>query len=58
MLDTLRYDIAQNGRYRTISLTLCVLSHISSRGFAAGREGGGLLTAQFTVEEYICQKTV
>ena len=24
----------------------------------AGREGGGLLTAQFTVEEYICQKTV
>ena len=55
MSDTLRYDIDQNGRYRTISLPLRVLSHISGRGLAAGREGGGLLTSQFTVEEYSCQ---
>ena len=30
MSDTWRYDIAQNGRYRTISLTLCVILHISA----------------------------
>ena len=30
MSDTCRYDIAQNGRYRTISLTLRVISHISA----------------------------
>ena len=33
VLDTLRYDIAQNGRFWMILLTLRVISHISGTGY-------------------------
>ena len=47
MSDTCRYDIAQNGRYRTISLTLRVISYIpvAVQTICVGQQPGPIIIA-------------